>query len=100
MKDLYTKHYKTWMKEIEKDTNKWKDTPYSWTRRTDVKMYLLLKVIYRFNVIPVKIPMAFFTEIEQSFLICGEPQKTVNSQSNLGKKNSGRGITLPDFKLY
>ena len=65
-------------------------------------MTMLPKAIYRFNAIPIKLPMAFFTELEQKHLkICMETQKTPNSQSNLeGKKNRAGGIRLPDFRLY
>ena len=59
MKNLYNKNYQTLMKEIE-DTSKCKDTLCSWMRRTDiVKMSILPKTIYRFNVITIKISMAF-----------------------------------------
>ena len=68
-KDMYSETYKTVMKEIEGDTNRWKDTLSSWTGRINiVKINLLLRSIYIFNAVSIKIPIAFFTELKQIIL--------------------------------
>jgi hypothetical protein len=98
--ELYKENYKLLKKEIEEDYRRWKDLPCSWINRFNiVKMAILLKAIYMFNAIPIKIPMTYITEIKKSTLKFIWKQ-TVNSQGNTQQKSNAGGITIPDFKLY
>ena len=83
VKDLYDKNFKSLKKEIKEDLRRWKDLPWLWIRRVNiVKLTMLLKSIYRFNAIPVKIPTQFFIDLERA--ICKFIWNNNNNKKNLG----------------
>ena len=88
MKELYTKNYKTLMKEIKDDINRWRDIPCSGVGRINiVKMTILPNIIYRFNAIPIKRPTTFFTELQQKMSqFIWKHKRPPNSQSSLKKE--------------
>ena len=91
------------IKEKIKDyTNRWREIPCSWIGRVNiVKMTILLKDTYRFNAIPIKIPMAFSTELEKKLSQFVWKHKRLRiAKAILRKQNGARGINLPNLRLH
>ena len=89
------------MKEIKNNSNGWKDVPCPWIGRLNIfKLSILLKAIYRFNSILIKLPMVFFKELNKKIIYVWKHKRYQIAKPILRKKNGAGGIRFPDLKLY
>ena len=101
-KDLYIENYKTLMKEIKDDTNRWRNIPCSWIGRSNIVIWVYYPKLSTDSMqsLSYNLNSIFHRTRTNNFTIYMETQKTPNSQSNLEKKNGTGGISCPDFRLY
>ena len=99
---LFKRPSRKWKSKYEEDTSKWKDISCSLVGRINiVKIYISHKAFHKFSIIPIKIPIHFFTETEQKLLKFVSNHKRPHlAKANLRKKNKAEGISLPVFKIY